>query len=150
MPEPRTDYDTVETFAVDPPALAASARLIVAEANEIIESLAAVQNALQQVSLGWAGRTSDEVRAFSARWQEVTAALFGTQEDPERGALMVVANGVATAGGLFARTEHALTEFFTLFGEGLVSDDAPSGDTSGFGPRETIDDPDVSAVTQRW
>lgn len=150
MPEPAVDYDTVETFAVDPAALAASARLIAEQANEIIESLAAVQGALQQVGLGWAGRTADEVRAFGVRWQEVTAALFGTQQDPQRGALMVVANGVATAGDLFARTEHALAEFFTLFGEGLVADESSPGDAPAFGPREAITDPDVSAVSQRW
>jgi hypothetical protein len=148
MPDTSVDYDGVETFSVDPNGLVASARRIRDHTETIIDSLVRIENTLDQLSLGWAGRTADEVRDFGHRWQNVSWDLFGTEQAPERGVLAVIAGGVATVGNLFARTESSLVQFFETFGQGLVGGSAEGEST--FGPREDITDIRTTAVTQDW
>ncbi|MFI8527551.1 WXG100 family type VII secretion target [Promicromonospora sukumoe] len=148
MSSPSVDYDAVESFSVDPNGLVASARKIKDHTETIIDSLLSIENTLDQLSLGWAGRTADEARDFGRRWQAISWDLFGTEEAPERGVLAVIASGVGTVGDLFAKTEHSLVEFFDTFGQGLVGGGAEG--ESSFGPRDDITDIRTTAVTQDW
>jgi hypothetical protein len=144
-PPPTADYDHVDSFHVYPDDLVTHGNSIKQHNQDIADSLLNIVNVLQDLHLGWAGKTSEEAKAFGDQWNAVAAELFGSDDHPENGVLNAIAGGVLTVADLFSKTEHALVDFFDKFAQALLAGDGGS-DT----PPQSVTDPTTTAVTEQW
>jgi hypothetical protein len=144
-PPPTSDYDHVESFHVYPDDLVTHGNNIKQHNQDIADPLLNIVNVLQDLHLGWAGKTSEEAKAFGDQWDRVAEEPFGTKEHPENGVLNAIAGGVLTVASLFAQTEHQLADFFDKFAQALLADGG-GGDT----PPQSVTDPTTTAVSEQW
>jgi hypothetical protein len=145
MAESLADYDSVQAFIVSPSDILAHARNIEADSQSISDSLGTIVDTLQSLNLGWAGKTAEEANDFGDRWTAVAQELFGTDANPEKGALNIVLDGVYIVASLFAGAEQGLKDFFNNMTTALAGDGG--GDS---GHPDGITDVTMTAVTETW
>lgn len=139
------DYDSVGDFYVYPADIKNDGDTLEHLANTVVQSLTNISNTLNDLKLGWAGKTSQEAQEFGDRWLRVANELFGTDDHPEYGVINVILNGVLDVADMFAKTEGGIMAYFDAFKQAL--DTSHSGGPS---QHSNIVDPDVSAVTEQW
>jgi hypothetical protein len=146
MAKSLADYDSVQVFTVAPNDIVVHARIVEGHATSIAGSLSNIVTTLQDLNLGWAGKTAEEANDFGNRWTAVGKELFGTHDHPEDGALNIVVDGMYIVAALFAGAEQGLKDFFNHM---LTAVMAPGGGGDAGHPA-SITDVTVTAVTETW
>lgn len=145
MAQTNADYDAANLY-VDPDGLKTKADALLAQAENTAQSLEKINNTLSALQLGWAGKTADEARDFGNRWEAVMKELFGSKDHPEKGVLNAIVDGLLTTRGNFSKTEDALVQLFTQFGNDLSSGDSATPTS----PPPSINDLNLTAITETW
>jgi uncharacterized protein YukE len=145
MAQTNADYDAANLY-VDPDGLKTKADALLAQAENTAQSLENINNTLSALQLGWAGKTADEARDFGNRWEAVMKELFGSKDHPETGVLNAIVDGLLATRGNFSKTEDALVQLFTQFGNDLSSGDS----TTPTSPPPSINDLNLTAITETW
>lgn len=167
MAQTNTDYNAAKLY-VDPDGLKTKADALLAQAENIADSLANINNILSALQLGWAGKTADEARDFGNRWEAVMKELFGSKDNPKKGVMNAIVDGLLATRGNFSKTEDALVQLFKQFGRDLDLD-LPSGNSAAdaldqigkalknlggnktpTSPPPSINDTDLTAITETW
>jgi hypothetical protein len=139
------DYDHVGDFYVYPAEIKNDGNTLESLAKTVAQSLTNISNTLNDLKLGWAGKTAEEAQEFGDRWLRVATELFGTDDHPEYGVLNVIVNGVLDVGDMFAQIEGGIMGYFDDFKKSL--DASGSGGSSS---HSNINDPNVTAVSEQW
>lgn len=139
-------YDEVK-IDVDPPDLKDKAKRLALSVKAVGALLSDVNDVLTGLKLNWAGQTSEEYDEITAEWKRVVDMAFGTEKEPETGALNAIATGVSRAASNFAGAELATAKMFDemlySLGPNIHSDDAPSP------PKDSLDS-DFTAVSTNY
>jgi hypothetical protein len=143
MADVHADYDRVDSFHVSPDDLVTHGNNIKNHNQDIADSLTNIVNVLSDLHLGWAGKTSEEAKAFGHKWEAVAEELFGTKDHPENGVLNAIAAGVLTVADVFSKTEHTWADYFNGFATALMGG-------GGDGKHDNQLDPTKTAVTEQW
>lgn len=143
-----TNYD-VSLIDVSPEGMNTLATKLVDLAQAAVDSLGRINTQLEGLRLAWAGKAASDAREVADEWVRVCTELFGTEENPEKGVLPVLADGLGMASGNFSKAEVGVAELFTKFRgefadtiEAMESED--SGEDSG---KDDDDDEDPSYDT---
>jgi uncharacterized protein YukE len=110
-----TDYDRAGDSYISPSGLNKTAKELGDLAQNVADSINRIKGTLDQLALGWAGKTQQEANDFTNRWSEVMRDLFGTDGDPNRGVLNCISNQVATAAGNYNLAEGGLVDAWSKF-----------------------------------
>ncbi|MGW7576434.1 WXG100 family type VII secretion target [Streptomyces sp. NPDC054765] len=121
-----TNYDNA-VITVDPGALTTHAKNLYRFAGDVADSVQIITDTLFNLPVGWAGTTSDEVQDFAHRWKNLMVELFGTEKNPDSGALNAMADGTQAAADAFDGTEEALVNMFRKFLPAYSSGSSTSG-----------------------
>lgn len=140
------DYDTV-SLSVEPDKLKTIADNLTADAKDVSASVLNIANTLSDLQLGWNGQSAQEADDFSKQWEAVMTELFGTDNDPSKGVLNAIVDGLLTARGGFSKTEQALVQMFSKFKEQLQA--GGSGDTPTSAP-PSMNDTNMTAITETF
>jgi len=148
MPLPN-DYNFA-TMSVEPGPINFGSDMINDSVQSIVDALNAINGALSDLKLGWAGQTAAEARDFSDQWKNAMTGLFGSGSGGQSGAPHGVMNQVIvalrTASGNFSNAEIAITQMFKQLSGGLASSNAADTDPIPAGP--TVYDPSQTAVAE--
>jgi hypothetical protein len=145
MPD-NVDYDHLATFAtISPTELFQRGNNLKPHGENVANSIDHISDIFTGLQLGWAGKTADEAQELSDRWNGVLKDLFGTKENPEKGVLNAIIDGLLTAAGVFDSAEVGIAQFFNDFHNALGH--SGSGDS---GQPESITDPAGTAISERW
>ncbi len=137
MPAPATYNDSGLVIDVDPTTLWTYADTdMPTEAQTIADSIGRIHSIWDGLALGWAGTTADEAQDFSDRWNSALTQLFGSQADPDSGALPKIAQAVGMAALNYGATEDSVYHMFTEFSSGLnqTGDPQPPNRDDNDGP----------------
>jgi uncharacterized protein YukE len=146
MADATTDYDSAK-LKVWPDGLGLRANNLLRQAENVAQSLENINGTLSALQLGWAGQTADEAQDFGRRWEGVMKELFGSQDKPEDGVLNAIVDGLLTTGGIYSKTEKALVDMFTKFGQDLSSGGDSTTPTSA---PPNVTDLNLTAITETW
>jgi uncharacterized protein YukE len=119
------NYDA-SSFNIDPGGLNSAAQSIQASVQDIANYLSAVNATLSNLKLSWAGSSSQAASQYNEEWNKAVQAIFGTQSDPDSGALAILTNGLASAAQNYSSNEAAIAGMFNSFASGFSSPAAPS------------------------
>lgn len=133
-----TNYDRAGDTYISPSRLNKAVNDLADLAESVGDSIDRIDNTLDKLALGWAGKTRQESENFSNRWNEVMRDLFGTKEDPNRGVLNRIANQVGTAARNYNRAEGGLADLWAQFGAKL-SGDGGSEQSPAITPQDEMD-----------
>lgn len=140
------DYD-VSVLDISPSGLKTAGDRLVEHSKSVAESLGTIQKQLEGLRLAWQGKAASAADDVNKEWLRVMTELFGTEEDPHKGVLSTLADGVGMAAFNFAATENAIAGAFAKFRAGLT-------DTSGKKPDDKAPDaqtdPNLTAVTMTF
>lgn len=154
MPPEPIDYDSLAaTLRWDLAQMRTSATSLVSACDEVAAGMKAINTAVGNLALGWAGTTAAEVADFNARWQAVAASLFGTdsaahdhQPTSADGVLSILAGGLHGVAEGVVQAEDELTAHFTAFANNLSS----AGSTPSDSAPPPIPSTVVTAVDETW
>jgi uncharacterized protein YukE len=121
MADSGPDYD-VSVITVSPSGLNTIATNLVGLGQAISDSLVTINNTLSGLRVAWQGQAASDAEDLNQNWMRVMTELFGTEDDPDKGVLPALADGVAMASGNFSVTEVGVTSLFKRF-TGTASDD---------------------------
>ncbi|MEV0276659.1 hypothetical protein AB0I22_09805 [Streptomyces sp. NPDC050610] len=144
----KADYDT-SVISVSPSGLKATGKELAALSADVVKSLNTIHTALDGLKVNWQGKAASDAEEVNQEWLRVMSELFGTKEDPHKGVLPALSDGVGMAAFNFSTAEDGVAEAFTKFREGLAEktggDDKPK-DT----PPEAVTDTNKTAVTMTF
>ncbi|KOG85063.1 WXG100 family type VII secretion target [Streptomyces varsoviensis] len=142
------DYDT-SVISVSPSGLKTVGKELATLSGDVVKSLNTIHGALDGLKVSWQGKAASDADEVNEEWLRVMTELFGTKEDPHKGVLPALADGVGMAAYNFSTAEDGLADAFTKFREGLAEktggDDKPK-DT----PPEAVTDTNKTAVTMTF
>jgi WXG100 family type VII secretion target len=144
-----TDYDAVKNIHVEPDTLKTIADTLTQHAQDVASSIGNITNTLTDLQLGWAGQSAQEAEDFDNRWVQVMTELFGTKNDPSKGVLNAIVDGLLTARAGFSTTEQALKGMFHNFTDALDKQAQPNSDNSTTPPPNMID-PNQTAINETF
>jgi uncharacterized protein YukE len=153
------DYDHIDTFNIDPDTLALHGNDLKDLSQAVADSVQRIAGTWKDLQLGWMGKTYDEASDFLDRWNSVMEELFGTKDEPKKGALNAIVTGVLTAATNFAQTEQMLFELFTQFEHDLAGTPLTDlqhtvghalGGVFGEPTPQSITEVTATAVTEKW
>ncbi|MEU7044699.1 hypothetical protein AB0A77_27080 [Streptomyces varsoviensis] len=144
----KADYDT-SVISVSPSGLKALGKELATLSADVVTSLNMIHTALDELKVNWQGKAASDADEVNAEWLRVMTELFGTKEDPQKGVLPALADGVGSAAYNFSTAEDGVADAFTKFLEGLNeksgADEKPK-DT----PPEAVTDTNKTAVTMTF
>jgi len=116
MADPPSNYNNA-SIQVDPNHLYHVAKDIIPILLEgINENLNQISHTWEDLKLGWTGKTAEEAKRFSDRWDLVMRQLFDPPGDqkpgPGEGVMSKIANAVGQVAVNFGNAEHAVVEMF--------------------------------------
>jgi uncharacterized protein YukE len=137
-PIPAT-YDA-SSLDIDPAALGSAAQSVLASVKDISSYLTTINNKLSSLTLSWAGSSAQKAQDFNDEWTNAVQALFGTQGDPDSGALSKLVDALSTAAQNYSQNEANIQGMFNKFASGF-SPSSSSSSSSSTKPPSTIDSP---------
>ncbi|MFE7114985.1 WXG100 family type VII secretion target [Streptomyces sp. NPDC057654] len=143
----KADYDT-SVISVSPSGLKTVGKELAGLSKDVVTSLNKIHTTLDGLKVSWQGKAASDADEVNEEWMRVMKELFGTKEDPHKGVLPALADGVGMAAFNFSTAEDGVAEAFTKFREGLTSksgDDKPK-DT----PPDAVTDTNKTAVTMTF
>ncbi|MER7413358.1 MULTISPECIES: WXG100 family type VII secretion target [Streptomyces] len=148
MPE-SVDYDT-SVINVSPSGMKASAETLHTYSESVATGLKNIKTQLDSLQIAWQGDSAKAAEEVSNEWIRVISGLFGTEDEPDKGVLNALANGVSSAASNFTNAESGVTKAFNQFrselsGGGDGGDEDPK-DT----PPEEVTDTNKTAVTMTF
>lgn len=112
--------------------------------TNVMRYIREIESSLAYLRLSWTGHNSaDKMQQFAAEWADLMTRLFGTEDDPGRGILIMLADGVAGAAANYAQNESNIKIMFNQFeqelGTGEESDaNATGGGEPGKNPTDVV------------
>ncbi|WP_328356090.1 hypothetical protein OG800_16055 [Streptomyces sp. NBC_00445] len=140
-----TNYD-VSVIDVSPIGMKATYDTLFGLAQDVSDSLGAINTQLTGLRLAWAGKAASDAEEVNKEWMRVMKQLFGTKDDPLNGVLPTLADGVRMASGNFTKSEEGITKLFADFRIGLTSGGGELKDT----PPAEVTDTNKTAVTMTF
>lgn len=141
------DYDT-SSIKVSPTGMQTTGGDMTRLAQDVSDSLKVINTQLGQLKIAWQGKSSTDADEVSQDWMRVITELFGTEEDPSKGVLPALADGVHMSWSNYSATEDGIRKIFADFLDGLTSQ---SGDDSNNqDPPEAVTDTNKTAVTMTF
>ncbi|MET8678635.1 hypothetical protein ABZW18_13910 [Streptomyces sp. NPDC004647] len=144
----QADYD-VSVIDVSPSGMKTTATQLTDLALDVSESLGNINTTLSGLRIVWQGKAASDADEVAQEWLRVITELFGTKEDPSKGVLPTLADGVGMASGNFSKAEDGVAKLFTDFRNALTSgggESDPPKDT----PPEEVTDTNKTAVTMTF
>jgi uncharacterized protein YukE len=134
MAEPESpDYDT-SVIDVSPSGMNTKSKELQHLREQVMACLNTINTSQAELKLTWQGKAAQDQQDVTDRWARVTTDLFGTDDEPGKGVLSALADGVSSASGNFTKAENGIYEIFLAFKNQLASDDGedqpPSDDPS--------------------
>lgn len=107
-------YDTAK-ITVSPHTLSDASSRVTSLAEDVANRLQDISTTLSNLQLSWVGPSSGLAAELAQRWQNAATSLFGTQQDPNEGALNRLADGLQAASQNYDSVEQwAVKSFDTL------------------------------------
>ncbi|WP_406002911.1 WXG100 family type VII secretion target [Streptomyces sp. NBC_00829] len=144
----QADYD-VSVIDVSPRGMNTTAAQVKNLAQDVSDSLGLISTTLGGLRIAWQGKAASEADEVAREWLRVITELFGTKEDPSKGVLPTLANGVGMASGNFSKAEDGIVRLFTDFRNALTSGGG-EGDPPKDTPPEEVTDTNKTAVTMTF
>lgn len=110
----KANYD-VSVIDVSPLGMNTTAGNLVDLGQTVSDSLLAINNVLSGLRVAWQGKAASDADELNKEWMRVMTNLFGTEENPEKGVLPTLADGVGMASANFSAAEVGITELFKNF-----------------------------------
>ncbi|OON77028.1 WXG100 family type VII secretion target [Streptomyces tsukubensis] len=135
MSDDWVSYDSVK-IEVDPAALKEMTTQLKQSITAVSGHLNRINKTLGGLKLNWAGKTSEEYDHMTSEWTRVINMAFGTEKEPEKGALNAVGHGVEQAASNFANTEQGIAKGF----DDLIAALGPQlDDAEPAAPKDSLD-----------
>jgi uncharacterized protein YukE len=128
-------YDTAK-FSIDPQTVNAAAKKITSLSEDVANQIGNINEAISDLQLSWTGGAADIAAQVNTEWQNAVTALFGTQQDPDKGILPSVADGLTDAAQNYISADIWVSTAFENLGNNLLS--AQSGSSAGSGPQSVL------------
>jgi uncharacterized protein YukE len=140
-------YDTVK-ITVSPQSLSDTSSHVIGLVQDVANRLQDINTTLNDLQLSWVGTSSSLAAQFTQRWQDAATSLFGTQQDPNEGALNRLADGLQGASGNYDNVEQWAVKSFNQ----LVANLGSGGSSSSSGPSSVINNGNtvVTAITETF
>jgi uncharacterized protein YukE len=122
-------YDTAN-ITVSPQTLSDTSSQVTGLANDVANRLQDIATTLGNLQLSWVGQSSTLAAEFTQRWQSAVTSLFGTQQDPNEGALSRLADGLQAAAQNYDNVEQWAVTSFNKLSDGLGSGGGSSSNPS--------------------
>ncbi|MDH6513825.1 hypothetical protein M2163_009202 [Streptomyces sp. SAI-135] len=135
------DYD-LSVIDVSPVGLNVTSRALVELSSSVADRISTIYTTLNGLRVAWQGQAASDAEEVQNEWTRVMTELFGTEEDPSRGVLPALADGVGMAWGNFSVAEQGVTKIFTEFLTNLTA--------TGGGDPEEVTDTNRTAVTMTF
>jgi hypothetical protein len=117
--------------------------LLLAIANEVTT----INTAMNNLTLEWwYGSSSKRANSYIKYWNTAIQSIFGTQDDPNAGALGRLADGISSASSNYAATEQWAQQAFSSLVSGLNGDASSSGGSDSVG--NTPGSPPITAILE--
>ncbi|WP_030880910.1 WXG100 family type VII secretion target [Streptomyces varsoviensis] len=87
------DYDT-SVISVSPSGLKTVGKELATLSGDVVKSLNTIHGALDGLKVSWQGKAASDADEVNEEWLRVMTELFGTKEDPHKGVLPALADGV--------------------------------------------------------
>ncbi|MDH6565084.1 hypothetical protein M2160_000105 [Streptomyces sp. SAI-117] len=135
------NYD-ISVIDMSPVGLNVTSRSLVELSKSVAEHISTINTTLYGLRVAWQGQAASDAEEVQNEWTRVMTELFGTEEDPSRGVLPALADGVGMAWGNFSVAEQGVTKIFTEFLTNLTA--------TGSGDPEEVTDTNRTAVTMTF
>ena len=109
------------TINVDPESLQDAATNVYNLVNDIATCLGSINTTLSNLTLSWAGQSASDAQTYNNEWNTAVQNLFGTQNDPDIGALSILTNGLNQAAANYSGVEDAIVNMYNSFASGFSS-----------------------------
>jgi uncharacterized protein YukE len=119
------NYDA-STLNIDPGGMNSCANTVLSLVQDISNYLSTINSTLSNLTLSWVGTSSSDATTYNDEWNAAVQKLFGTQDDPSSGALVVLVNGIMSASANYSQTEDNITDMFNSFASGFSSGSSSS------------------------
>jgi uncharacterized protein YukE len=135
-------YDTAK-ITVSPQTLSDVSSQVINLAQDVANRLQDISTTLSNLQLSWVGPSSALAAEIGQQWQSAATSLFGTQQDPNEGALSRLADGLQGASQNYDNVEQwAVTSFNKL--DANLSDGGSGNPSSVTNSGGTV----VTAITE--
>jgi uncharacterized protein YukE len=111
------------------------------EAIGVHDDLLHIITTLNDLQLSWYGPSQAELNTFNQRWSSATSNLFGTEENPEQGALVKFVVAIALAAQNYGNTEDSVAQMWQKFASAL---NAPSSNKAPTKDPEDLTEPPIT------
>ncbi|GEB54307.1 WXG100 family type VII secretion target [Streptomyces cacaoi] len=148
MPE-SVDYDT-SVINVSPSGMKASAETLHTYSESVATGLKNIKTQLDSLQIAWQGDSAKAAEEVSNEWIRVISGLFGTEDEPDKGVLNALANGVSSAASNFANAESGVTKAFNEFRNQLSAGGDGGDEDPKDTPPEEVTDTNKTAVTMTF
>jgi hypothetical protein len=104
--------------------------------DDLVSALDTIAKTLEDLEISWAGDEKDEAVRLLDRFSDVSASIFGTKKDPEKGVLARIAGGLQNAAYSYNQTETVVQDSWDKLRADLytiLQGSAPSADGGGGG-----------------
>jgi hypothetical protein len=109
---------------------------LMTQVDDLVSALDTIAKTLENLEISWAGDEKNEAVKLLDRFSDVSASVFGTKKDPEKGVLARIAGGLQNAAYSYNQTETVVKDSWDkLLGDlkTILQGDTPSTDGSGSG-----------------
>ncbi|MBD0736462.1 WXG100 family type VII secretion target [Streptomyces sp. CBMA29] len=139
------DYDT-SVLNISPTGLKSDAADLVTLSKTVLSSLTTIRGQLEGLHVAWQGQAASDADEVNRKWVSVMTELFGTEDDPHKGVLSALADGVGGAAYNYTTAEDGIADAFKQFRTALTSGDGKTSDN----PPDAVTDPNKTAVTMEF
>lgn len=108
------NYD-VSVIDVSPLGMNTTAGNLVDLGQTVSDSLLTINKVLSELRVAWQGEAASDADELNKEWLRVMTNLFGTVENPEKGVLPTLTDGVGMASANFSTAEVGITDLFKNF-----------------------------------
>ncbi|MEW2519464.1 WXG100 family type VII secretion target [Actinacidiphila alni] len=139
MADDSTNYD-VSVLKISPSGMNTVAGNLHDLGQAVSDSLVTINNTLSGLRVAWQGKAASDADDLNKEWVRVMTELFGTKDDPSKGVLPTLADGVGMVSANFSAAEDGITDLFKNFTNTSGSNDKP----------EAVTDTNKTAVTMTF
>ena len=118
--------------------------------GDIIHNLEEIVDTITELKLGWAGKTSEEAKAFFDTWGDAMKKLFGSKKHPLDGTLALVGAALQSAGNNYNAAESYVIQIFSDLSKGLSPVYTSAGDPQPGSPSTDYLPPPKYWTTEWW
>jgi uncharacterized protein YukE len=144
----KADYDT-SVIAVSPLNMQTTGGQLSKLAQDVADSLTTINTQLASLKVAWQGKSAADADEVAQDWLRVITELFGTEEEPSKGVLPALADGVHMSWANFSGTEDGIRKLFADFHTALSGSGSGDGEDSKDTPKE-VTDTNQTAVTMTF